>query len=133
MLIYAPGTCNTSSSQCVGPTFAVDDFSGNGFADVLTTSIITTTGFQPPALIIGKGDGTFDSALYPTFAFGTYSGIPSPNPYLIIQGDFNDDGHPDFLGWIQDSSGTKNPVVFLQGAMPIASLSPLVLALQLRL
>ncbi len=126
--IYAPGTCNTSSSQCVGPTFAVDDFSGNGFADVLTTSIITTTGFQPPALIIGKGDGTFDSALYPTFAFGTYSGIPSPNPYLIIQGDFNDDGHPDFLGWIQDSSGTKNPVVFLQGAMPIASLSPLSLS-----
>lgn len=125
--VYSPGDCDISTSQCVAPAFAIDAFSGNGFADFLATSLITTGSSQNPALIIGNGDGTFQSASYPGFSLGAYTQAASPNPYILVSGDFNRDGHPDLLGWVNSTATgatLPNAAVLLQGNIPVASLNP---------
>jgi hypothetical protein len=60
------------------------DLNGDGKADLIATNY-STSGIQ---VLLGKGDGTFESPVsYPT----------AQNPFSVVIGDFNGDGYPDLI------------------------------------
>ncbi len=74
----------------------VDDFDGDGLLDVVTSSI----GFSDQLRFYrNKGDGTFENRTEAAGLVGLTGGLN------MIQADFDNDGHPDFLvlrgGWMR--------------------------------
>ena len=72
----------------LGPGFtagvvAVADFNGDGKADI----VATTSSGNSLAIVLGNGDGTFETPLI----------IPFPGPGSVSVGDFNGDGKADLL------------------------------------
>jgi len=60
---------------------AVGDFNGDGIPDLAISNESSST----VSILLGKGDGTFQSQV--SYATGAY-------PYSVAVGDFNGDGIP---------------------------------------
>jgi hypothetical protein len=88
-LISLFGSTNTTGNMGVGPGFAdgfaVGDFNGDGFPDIVTAGVVIGT-------LLGKGDGTF--------TFNGYSSEVSANGIAV--GDFNGDNALDVVYYSTD-------------------------------
>ncbi|PYJ96746.1 MAG: VCBS repeat-containing protein [Verrucomicrobia bacterium] len=78
-----------------GPySVAVDDFNGDGNADLLVRNVLAAdwTDIVTVSLLLGKGDGAFQRPV--KLDLGS-SPDPGASPGLVAVGDFNGDGKPD--------------------------------------
>jgi hypothetical protein len=93
-------TLKASSPVYESASIAVGDFNGDGFLDVIATQPPDFYGY--PVLLLGNGDGTFQSAPYLAIDFAAK---------LVAAGDFNHDGKLDlvFSGSATDASGSGAP------------------------
>ena len=74
---------------CGGPFVVVNDFNGDGNADLGICDI--SNGEGRVGVILGNGDGTFQKPVY----YAT--GLASATGFSFAVGDFNSDGNTDFL------------------------------------
>src|ERR1039457_1251383 len=65
------------------PSVAMGDFNGDGKLDLAVASYYNNVG-----VLLGNGDGTFQTTVYYT---------AGPGPYSVAVGDFNGDGKPDLV------------------------------------
>jgi hypothetical protein len=83
---------NTYAVTGINPhSIAIGDFDGDGKVDLAVANMGILTIFGPTdlgnmSLLLGNGDGTFQSA---------FSLFPGATPEAILAGDFNHDGRPD--------------------------------------
>jgi hypothetical protein len=101
-----------------GPTgIAVNDLNADGILDIVVANddIIIPSPYNNLAILLGNGDGTFQSSL-------NYSIISSGNalPSGILVADFNGDGKLDMAIPLNDVGNVK---IVLQGTFPVMSLS----------
>jgi FG-GAP-like repeat len=90
-------------SVAVGPNqVVVGDFNGDQQLDLAVTASTSDRGGGAVSLLLGKGDGTFQSAM---------SYVTGNDPFAIVAGDFNHDGWLD-LAFI---NGDVNRVSVLLG------------------
>jgi len=110
---------------------AVDDVNADGKLDLVifqgattapppTPSYISTVGYQ-----LGNGNGTFQTPVDLT--------TPTPPPISVgvVTGDFNGDGKVDMAVVLYDNSGPPYEAslqIYLQGAVPVITVSPAALA-----
>ena len=82
------GTFQQQSQFTMGISSAVAsaDFNGDGRPDIITTNYDPHTQTGDVTVLLGLGDGTFQSAVH--YAAGD-------RPFAVVTGDFNGDGHPD--------------------------------------
>ena len=91
---------NLSQSPTVGSepaSVTTGDFNGDGIPDLA----VANNGANTITILLGKGDGTFNSAA--TLSAGT-------GPYAVAAGDFNRDGHLDLAVTLSNGNSV---VVFL--------------------
>jgi hypothetical protein len=98
---YQPFGLITTGTTSYPNDLAFGDFNGDGIPDVAVPN--SATGVV--AVFIGKGDGTFASAV-------TYSTGSSSDPLAIAVGDVNGDGYQDLVVAL----GSKASVAILLGA-----------------
>ena len=79
------------------------DFNRDGIVDLASGSVSKVPGPQPPVVVLGRGDGTFNAPIA-TVANG--SGTP------LTTGDFNKDGRLDLIA---DLDIGASPIFFLPG------------------
>jgi hypothetical protein len=84
----------------------VADFNGDGIPDVLTT------GGAAIELNLGKGDGTFVAATSIAYPPNMYS-TPTSVAAKLIVGDFNGDGHTDFITTANPSPNSPQAYLYL--------------------
>jgi Concanavalin A-like lectin/glucanases superfamily/FG-GAP-like repeat/PKD domain/Cadherin domain/RTX calcium-binding nonapeptide repeat (4 copies)/FG-GAP repeat len=85
-----------------GPwSVAVGDFNGDGHPDLVTADSDDSNRSVNVSVLLGNGDGTFQSAV--NFAAGS-------GPHSVAVGDFNGDGHQDLA---TANSGTSDGSVLL--------------------
>ncbi len=104
------GTFGTATNFKVATTnsgsrlLAVGDFNEDGIQDLVATN----TSLNDVAVLLGNGDGSFQTAV--PYALNT-SGILGQKPWNVVVGDINRDGHLD-LAVASDNAGS---VSILQG------------------
>lgn len=85
---------------------AIDDFSGNGYLDIFTTSY----GLKDQCrMFFNNGDGTFSDATEAAGLKGIVSGLN------VIHADYNNSGHPDIFvlrgGWLNPGGQHPNSLL----------------------
>ena len=93
------GTFGVSKSYSTGTiprSVAIEDFNGDGVADLVAAD----SGSATVSVLLGKGDGTFQ----PRQAYGTGTGT---SPYSVAVGDFNGDGVPDLVAADVNSASVR--------------------------
>ena len=95
-----PVATATSASRLL----AVGDFNEDGIQDLVASNNIPSN----VAVLLGKGDGTFQSAAFYSL---NVSGIQGTAPWNVVVGDVNQDGHQD----LAVSSDNVGYVSILQG------------------
>jgi hypothetical protein len=104
------GTFQTSVNYDSGAPYAlgltVADMNGDGIADLIVGNAYSQTSNSTGtvALLLGNGDGTFQSAV------GTDT--PEVSPYSVTTADFNGDGYLDVL-LATDNSYTRSVAILL--------------------
>jgi len=104
------GTFGTAKNYNVATTnsgsrlLAVGDFNEDGIQDLVATN----TSLSNVAVLLGNGDGTFNTAV--PYALNTSGGLGQA-PWNVVVGDINQDGHLD-LAVASDNAGS---VSILQG------------------
>ena len=89
-----------------GPiAMATADFNGGGNQDLATANLSTSN----LSLILGNGDGTFQSAL----PFATNGSGP---PIALLSADLDNDGRPDLVAVLGSASDNKIAILFNDGA-----------------
>jgi hypothetical protein len=83
---------------------ATGDFSRDGVPDIAVTNLTAPVTGGAVSILLGKGDGTFQSPQ--SYATGT-------NPYSVAVGDFNGDGAPDLA--VADYGDNKVNVLLTNG------------------
>jgi hypothetical protein len=99
-----------SGSQNYGGSLVVGDFDGDGKLDLAITDGGASTSIQngAVAILLGKGDGTFQSPLL-------YSVGPPPS-YALAAADFNGDGRTDLAATSYGVSGNTVGILLGQSA-----------------
>ena len=107
-----------SADQGFLTDMAVADFDGDGKPDVAVVGRCCggATGPQGVAVLRNNGDGTLAAALHPS--------IGETGPSGIAVGDLNRDGFPDLVVLMSSSSNQMNLAAVLNGAGPVATISP---------
>lgn len=104
-----------------GNTLAITDFNGDGIADLAASGGLTSA----VAVLLGNGDGSFQTVSYPVGNTGTPSQVAVSTFAL---GDFNGDGRPDFA--VGNMDGTWNVLLAAtSGTLNHLTLSPVSLNL----
>ena len=108
------GTFQQQSRFTTGISSAIAsaDFNGDGRPDIVTTNYDSDTLTGDVTVLLGLGDGTFQSAVH--YAAGD-------RPFAVVTGNFNGDGRPDFAVvnqfsnnvsvFINNGDGTFQPAV----------------------
>jgi uncharacterized repeat protein (TIGR01451 family) len=89
------------SLPSVGALMVSADFNGDGLADIAVQN-----GTASIAILLGKGDGTFQSPV-------SYA-LPS-TPSFLLAGDFNVDGHTDLAVVFAGNATTSASIILLTG------------------
>ncbi len=76
----------TQFTTGISSSIASADFNGDGRPDIVTTNYDPETASGDVTVLLGLGDGTFQSAVH--YAAGD-------RPFAVVTGDFNGDGRPD--------------------------------------
>ncbi len=102
-LANADGTFGSAVAYPTGGSSAaaavVDDVNGDGKQDIVVMSSVQTAGQQQMSVLLGKGDGTFQSAqTIAVPALPGYSGTQSTAIVNMITADVNGDGKKDIIG-----------------------------------
>ena len=86
-----------------GQSLVVNDFNGDGNADLATCYVSALPPFRSPGIIVllGNGDGTFKKPVH------YHAGYPvdSGGTWAFAAGDFNSDGKTDFIDWYSTGNG----------------------------
>ncbi|MGD0619505.1 MAG: FG-GAP-like repeat-containing protein [Bryobacteraceae bacterium] len=121
------GTLHTAVNYSVGAFSALDivagDFNGDGNLDIAVAAGASGSNFSSPgavALLLGKGDGTFQNAAL------MQVGSPAGTPVAIAAADVNNDGNLDLVVSVFDPSFNNTIVVLLgNGNGTFSQLSPI--------
>ena len=98
------GTFQTQVRYRVGgyhTSLVTGDFNGDGWSDLAATNQSSIVGYDDISVLLGKGDGTFQTPVLYRAGAG---------PSSLVTGDFNGDGRPDLAA---ANSGSDDIVVLL--------------------